>query len=169
MGRRRGPALERAVTNLLDNAAKWSPPDGTVTVRLADGVLTVDDEGPGISDEDLPHVFDRFYRAEESRSMPGSGLGLSIVRQVVERHAGVGRGRARARRAAPGSPSGCPDPPRRPSGPRTRRTRSRSDLVMARQVHRAKTCRSRSAFQRDSAYSSATSECTVIPPPVPSR
>ncbi len=83
-----GP-LERAVTNLLDNAAKWSPAEGTVRVAVADGVLTVDDEGPGISDQDLPYVFDRFYRAEESRSMPGSGLGLSIVRQVVERHAGT--------------------------------------------------------------------------------
>ncbi len=83
-----GP-LERAVTNLLDNAAKWSPADGTVTVRVADGVLTVDDDGTGISERDLPHVFERFYRAEESRSMPGSGLGLSIVRQVVERHAGT--------------------------------------------------------------------------------
>ncbi|WP_248579320.1 sensor histidine kinase [Nocardioides sp. InS609-2] len=84
-------ALERAVTNLLDNAAKWSPPDGTITVRLDDGVLTVDDQGSGISDNDLPHVFERFYRSEESRSMPGSGLGLSIVRQVVERHSGAVR------------------------------------------------------------------------------
>jgi two-component system, OmpR family, sensor histidine kinase MprB len=82
-------ALERAVTNLLDNAAKWSPSEGVVTVRIADGELTVDDEGEGISEADLPHVFDRFYRAEESRSMPGSGLGLSIVRQVVERHSGT--------------------------------------------------------------------------------
>ncbi|MCW2845416.1 MAG: histidine kinase [Nocardioides sp.] len=82
-------ALERAVTNLLDNAAKWSPPGGTVTVRLADGVVTVDDQGPGIAGEDLPHVFDRFYRSQESRSMPGSGLGLSIARQVAERHAGT--------------------------------------------------------------------------------
>jgi two-component system, OmpR family, sensor histidine kinase MprB len=81
-------ALERGVTNLLDNAAKWSPPEGVVTVRVAGGVLTVDDQGKGIADADLPHVFDRFYRAEESRSMPGSGLGLSIVRQVVERHSG---------------------------------------------------------------------------------
>ena len=80
--------LERAITNLLDNAAKWSPVDGTVHVVLADGTLTVDDEGPGIADEDLPHVFERFYRAEESRSMPGSGLGLSIVAQAAERHAG---------------------------------------------------------------------------------
>ena len=82
-------ALERAVTNLLDNAAKWSPEGGTVTVRLAHGVLTVDDQGPGISEEDLPRVFDRFWRARESRAMPGSGLGLAIVAQVVERHAGT--------------------------------------------------------------------------------
>ncbi len=80
--------LERAVTNLLDNAAKWSPADGTVTVRLVDGVLTVDDEGPGIDEVDRPHVFERFYRSEESRAMPGSGLGLAIVRQVVDRHGG---------------------------------------------------------------------------------
>ncbi|GAA4373704.1 HAMP domain-containing sensor histidine kinase [Nocardioides caricicola] len=80
--------LERAVTNLLDNAAKWSPAGGTVTVRLTDGTLTVDDEGPGIAEEDLPHIFDRFYRSQESRAMPGSGLGLAIVRQVAERHAG---------------------------------------------------------------------------------
>lgn len=83
--------LERAVTNLLDNAAKWSPTGGTVRVSLKGGELTVDDEGPGIPDADLPHVFDRFYRAAESRSMPGSGLGLSIVRQVAERHAGTVR------------------------------------------------------------------------------
>lgn len=84
-------ALERAVTNLLDNAAKWSPPDGTVTVRLADGVLTVDDAGPGIAPDDLPHVFDRFYRSDDARALPGSGLGLAIVQQVAERHAGAVR------------------------------------------------------------------------------
>jgi two-component system sensor histidine kinase MprB len=86
------PALERAVTNLLDNAAKWGPPGSTVAVRLeaVDGIgrLTVDDEGPGIAEADRENVFDRFWRAEESRAMPGSGLGLSIVRQVVERHSG---------------------------------------------------------------------------------
>ena len=81
-------ALERAVTNLLDNAVKWSPPLGRVTVRLADGVLMVADEGEGIAEADLPHVFDRFYRSRESRAMPGSGLGLAIVRQVAERHGG---------------------------------------------------------------------------------
>ncbi len=83
------PALERAVTNLLDNAAKWGAPGSTIRVRLHDGVLTVDDEGPGIAAPDRDRVFDRFWRAEESRTMPGSGLGLSIVRQVAERHAGT--------------------------------------------------------------------------------
>lgn len=81
-------SLERAVTNLLDNATKWSPSDGTVTVRLHEGVLTVDDQGTGVAEADRPHVFERFYRAEESRAMPGSGLGLAIVRQVVDRHGG---------------------------------------------------------------------------------
>jgi two-component system sensor histidine kinase MprB len=81
-------ALERAVTNLLDNAAKWSPPLGEVTVSLHQGSLLVTDQGPGISEEDLPHVFDRFYRSRESRTMPGSGLGLSIVASVAERHGG---------------------------------------------------------------------------------
>ncbi|HSX66485.1 HAMP domain-containing sensor histidine kinase [Nocardioides sp.] len=88
-------ALERAVLNLLDNAAKWSPAGGTVTVTLSGGQLRVVDEGPGISDEDLPHVFDRFWRSPESRGMPGSGLGLSIVHQIAVRHSGrVEAGRA---------------------------------------------------------------------------
>lgn len=81
-------ALERAVTNLLDNAAKWSPPGGTVTVSLREGALQVADEGPGIAEEDLAHVFERFYRSPEARTMPGSGLGLAIVRQVAENHGG---------------------------------------------------------------------------------
>ena len=94
-------AVERAVTNLLDNAAKWSPADGTITVRLANGTLTVDDQGPGIEPDDLPHVFERFYRSTESRSMPGSGLGLAIVQQVVGRHSGHRhRGRRAGRRHA---------------------------------------------------------------------
>ena len=83
------PLLERAITNLLDNAAKWSPENGTVTVRLDDGVLTVRDEGPGIADSDLPHIFDRFYRSSEARTLPGSGLGLSIVRRAADRHGGT--------------------------------------------------------------------------------
>ncbi len=82
-------ALERAITNLLDNAAKWSRPGGRVSCRLVEGVLTVDDDGPGIAEDDRPRVFDRFWRAQESRTMPGSGLGLSIVRQVADRHAGT--------------------------------------------------------------------------------
>jgi two-component system sensor histidine kinase MprB len=82
-------ALERAVTNLLDNAAKWSPPLGVVTVRLVQGTLYVADQGSGIAAADLPHVFDRFYRSPESRTMPGSGLGLAIVRRVAERHGGT--------------------------------------------------------------------------------
>jgi two-component system sensor histidine kinase MprB len=82
-------ALERALTNLLDNAAKWSPPAGTVTVALHGGTVTVDDQGPGIAEADLPHIFERFYRSDVSRAMPGSGLGLSIVAQVTERHDGT--------------------------------------------------------------------------------
>jgi two-component system sensor histidine kinase MprB len=81
----------RAVTNLLDNARKWSPPGGNVEVRLADGVLSVRDHGAGFSQEDLPHVFDRFYRAQRARGQPGSGLGLAIVRQAAEAHGGWAR------------------------------------------------------------------------------
>jgi two-component system sensor histidine kinase MprB len=80
--------LERAVDNVLDNAIKWSPPGGTVDIRLADGTLTVRDHGPGIAEADLPHVFDRFYRAAAARALPGSGLGLAIVRQTVDDHGG---------------------------------------------------------------------------------
>ncbi|MFI6447877.1 sensor histidine kinase [Kitasatospora sp. NPDC050543] len=78
-----GAALERAVINLLDNAVKYSPPGGTIEVRLSQGVLTVRDHGPGIPPEELPYVFDRFWRSPSSRQLPGSGLGLSIVAQTV--------------------------------------------------------------------------------------
>jgi two-component system sensor histidine kinase MprB len=81
--------LDRAVANLLDNAGKWSPPDGAVEVRLRGGELTVRDQGPGIAGEDLPRVFDRFYRATAARGRAGSGLGLAIVRAVAERHGGA--------------------------------------------------------------------------------
>jgi two-component system, OmpR family, sensor histidine kinase MprB len=79
----------RAVANLLDNARKWSPPDGTIDVEVAaDGTVTVRDHGPGFDEADLPHVFDRFYRSTAARGMHGSGLGLAIVRQVAEAHGG---------------------------------------------------------------------------------
>jgi Osmosensitive K+ channel histidine kinase len=78
--------IARAVHNLLDNAAKWSPEGGVVEVRLADGALSVRDHGPGFRPEDLPFVFDRFYRAADARSRRGSGLGLAIVRQTAEAH-----------------------------------------------------------------------------------
>jgi two-component system sensor histidine kinase MprB len=80
--------LERAVANLLDNAIKYSPPGEPVEIVLAGEELTVRDHGPGISAEDLAHVFDRFYRGAEARGRPGSGLGLAIVRQVVRQHGG---------------------------------------------------------------------------------
>ncbi len=80
--------LRVAVRNLLDNAAKFGPPEGPVRVRLADGELTVRDHGPGIDPDDLPFVFDRFYRALSSRSAPGSGLGLAVVREIALGHGG---------------------------------------------------------------------------------
>ena len=80
--------LERAVTNLLDNAVKWSPPGGTVRVQLEGDRLRVADQGPGIAEADLPHVFDRFYRADAARNTPGTGLGLSIVAQTITQHGG---------------------------------------------------------------------------------
>ncbi|MGH3079073.1 MAG: HAMP domain-containing sensor histidine kinase [Gaiellaceae bacterium] len=80
--------IERAISNLLDNAAKWTPPGAEVDVEVRDGSVTVRDHGPGIADEDLPYVFDRFYRARSARGMPGSGLGLAIVRQIAEAHGG---------------------------------------------------------------------------------
>jgi two-component system, OmpR family, sensor histidine kinase MprB len=80
--------IERAVANLLDNAAKWSPPGGPVEVAVRDGEVVVRDHGPGIAEEDLPYVFDRFYRSRDARGMPGSGLGLAIVKQVAEFHGG---------------------------------------------------------------------------------
>ncbi|MEU1192123.1 HAMP domain-containing sensor histidine kinase [Streptomyces sp. NPDC005859] len=81
-------ALERAVVNILDNAVKFSPEGGTIDVRLVDGTLTVRDHGPGISADELPHVFDRFWRSPSARALPGSGLGLSIVARTVEQAGG---------------------------------------------------------------------------------
>jgi len=81
--------ISRAVTNLLDNAGKWSPAGGTVDVSVAAGEVTVRDHGPGVTAEDAPHVFDRFWRASSARHLPGSGLGLSIVKDVAEKHGGT--------------------------------------------------------------------------------
>ena len=77
-------SLSRALGNLLDNAAKWSPPAGVVEVELSDGELSVRDHGPGIDEGDVPYIFDRFYRSDRARGLPGSGLGLAIARQAVE-------------------------------------------------------------------------------------
>ncbi|MGW5423203.1 sensor histidine kinase [Streptomyces sp. NPDC003943] len=82
-------ALERALVNVLDNAVKFSPPRGTVEVRLMRGELTVRDHGPGIPADELPHVFDRFWRSPSARSLPGSGLGLSIVARTVGQAGGT--------------------------------------------------------------------------------
>jgi two-component system sensor histidine kinase MprB len=81
--------LERAVANVLDNAVKWSDHGATVEVGVAQGEVAVRDHGPGIADEDVPHVFDRFYRSPQARAMPGSGLGLAIVKRVVDEHGGT--------------------------------------------------------------------------------
>ncbi len=83
-----GDRIARAVSNLLDNAAKYGADGGSVQVTLRGGVLTVADHGPGFREEDLPFVFDRFHRARDARSKPGSGLGLAIVRQAAEAHGG---------------------------------------------------------------------------------
>ena len=93
--------LGRAINNLIDNAVKYSPPGAAGRdpwqwpTDWRGSELTVRDHGPGIAAEDLPHVFDRFYRGAEARGRPGSGLGLAIVRQVVEQHGGSDRRRGR--------------------------------------------------------------------------
>jgi two-component system, OmpR family, sensor histidine kinase MprB len=86
-----GDEINRAVSNLLENARKWSPPDGLIEVGLSDGVLTVRDHGPGFQEDELGMVFERFYRAEGARKLPGSGLGLAIVRQAAEAHHGFSK------------------------------------------------------------------------------
>jgi two-component system sensor histidine kinase MprB len=80
--------IQRAVSNLVDNALKWSSNGGRVEIDVTGGGLSVRDHGPGFEEADLPHVFDRFYRASGARSLPGSGLGLAIVRQAAEAHGG---------------------------------------------------------------------------------
>jgi two-component system, OmpR family, sensor histidine kinase MprB len=80
--------ISRAVRNMLDNAAKWAPPGSAIEVGVVGSTVSVRDHGPGFDEQDLPHVFDRFYRATSARGMTGSGLGLAIVRQVAEAHGG---------------------------------------------------------------------------------
>ena len=82
-------AVEHAVSNLVDNAIKWSPPGTAVRVVVEDGRVSVTDHGPGIAAEDLPHIFERFYRAPEARGMPGAGLGLAIVGSVAQASEGI--------------------------------------------------------------------------------
>jgi len=82
-------ALERALGNLVDNALKWSPPDGRIRISAAGGTVEVSDDGPGIPADDLPYVFDRFYRSATARALPGSGLGLAIVRRIADMHDGT--------------------------------------------------------------------------------
>uniref|UniRef100_A0AAU3HYZ2 histidine kinase n=1 Tax=Streptomyces sp. NBC_01393 TaxID=2903851 RepID=A0AAU3HYZ2_9ACTN len=108
-------ALERAIVNILDNAVKFSPAGGTIDVRLKGGELTVRDHGPGIPGEELPHVFDRFWRSPDARALPGSGLGLSIVARTVQQCGGEvtlsaaeGGGTIAAVRL-PGAPTAPPD------------------------------------------------------------
>ncbi len=124
--------ISRALANVLDNACKWSPPGSVIEVSTHDGEVVVRDHGPGIDAADLPHIFDRFYRSPAARSMPGSGLGLSIVSRVMESHHGVAiaetvaDGGARFRLQFPtataengppvaGDPHGEPDPVPLPS------------------------------------------------------
>jgi signal transduction histidine kinase len=82
-------ALERAISNLVDNALKWSPPDGHIRISAAGGGVEVSDDGPGIPADDLPYIFDRFYRSAKARALPGSGLGLAIVRRIADIHDGT--------------------------------------------------------------------------------
>ncbi|WP_327289555.1 sensor histidine kinase [Streptomyces sp. NBC_01198] len=108
-------ALERAIVNLLDNAVKFSPSGGRIEVRLDGGRLTVRDHGPGIPAEELPHVFERFWRSPSARSLPGSGLGLSIVARTVHQSGGTialtpaQGGGTEATLYLPGAPTAPPD------------------------------------------------------------
>ena len=80
--------ITKAISNLISNAIKWGPIGSDVWVTCDNGVVTVRDEGPGVSPEDVPHIFDRFYRSSAARSLPGSGLGLAIVAQAIDADGG---------------------------------------------------------------------------------
>ena len=82
-------AVDHAISNLVDNAIKWTPPGASVRVVVEDGQVSVTDQGPGIADEDLPHIFERFYRAPAAQGMPGAGLGLAIVGGVAHANDGT--------------------------------------------------------------------------------
>ncbi|MEU1618196.1 HAMP domain-containing sensor histidine kinase [Streptomyces sp. NPDC005722] len=115
-------ALERAVVNLLDNAVKFSPAGSTISVRLSAGQLSIEDEGPGIPEDEMPHVFERFWRSTSARGLPGSGLGLAIVARAVHAFGGEVRlqrasgGGTRAIVTLPGA--GTPPPLAAPAGAR---------------------------------------------------
>jgi signal transduction histidine kinase len=85
--------MRQVLANLVDNAVKHTPPGGRVTINaLSEGreaLFRVSDTGPGIAPQDLPHVFDRLYRGDPSRSGPGLGLGLALARAIVEAHGGA--------------------------------------------------------------------------------
>ncbi|MER5278875.1 HAMP domain-containing sensor histidine kinase [Streptomyces sp. NPDC002809] len=110
-------ALERAIVNVLDNAVKFSPSGGTIDVVLHRGELTVRDQGPGIPADELPHVFERFWRSPSARQLPGSGLGLSIVARTVQQAGGeialrpAAGGGTEAAIRLPGAPQPPPDSP----------------------------------------------------------
>lgn len=80
--------IARAVTNLINNATKFTDDSTDIDVVVTNSSVVVNDRGPGIPDQDLPHIFERFYRATAARSAPGSGLGLAIVKQIVDGHGG---------------------------------------------------------------------------------
>jgi two-component system sensor histidine kinase MprB len=86
--RGRGPLIERAIANLVGNAVKFSPDGAAINVTVRDGMVLVDDAGPGIPAEYRSQVLERFWRAPESRALPGSGLGLSIVADMAAAHSG---------------------------------------------------------------------------------
>jgi signal transduction histidine kinase len=126
-----GEAIERVLSNLLSNAAKYSPPGSLITVSLTrhgdEAVLTVDDAGAGVSAQDAPHVFRRFYRGESPAAVAtrGAGIGLAVVQDLIERMGGsvsVGSapsGGARFTIVLPvktGAPANPPNPPSEPAG-----------------------------------------------------
>ena len=82
-------AVDHAISNLVDNAIKWTPAEASVRVVVDSGQVSVTDHGPGIADADLPHIFERFYRAPAARGMPGAGLGLAIVGGVAQANNGT--------------------------------------------------------------------------------